>query len=55
MKNPFPIHFSKSVVEDLKSRLGRTRWPDQIENTKWEAGTNLAYLKETMRLLAAGL
>jgi pimeloyl-ACP methyl ester carboxylesterase len=46
MKNPFPIHFSKSVVEDLKSRLGRTRWPDQIENTKWEAGTNLAYLKE---------
>ena len=46
MKNPFQVYFNKTAVEDLKSRLSQTRWPDEIENTKWEAGTNLTYLKE---------
>ena len=46
MKKPFEIHFNESVVEDLKDRLSQTRWPNEIENTKWEAGANLAYLKE---------
>jgi pimeloyl-ACP methyl ester carboxylesterase len=46
MKNPFQVHFNTSAVEDLKSRLAQTRWPNEIENTKWEAGTNLAYLRE---------
>jgi len=46
MKKPFEIHFNESVVEDLKDRLSQTRWPNEIENTKWEVGANLAYLKE---------
>ena len=46
MKKPFEIHFNESVVEDLKDRLSQTRWPNEIENTRWEAGANLAYLKE---------
>jgi hypothetical protein len=28
----FRIHIDDSVLEDLRSRLARTRFPDQIEN-----------------------
>lgn len=27
-------------------RLKRTRWPDEVENTGWDYGTNLGYMKE---------
>jgi hypothetical protein len=42
----FKVDFNKPAIEDLKNRLAQTRWPDEIENTKWEAGTNLAYLEK---------
>jgi pimeloyl-ACP methyl ester carboxylesterase len=34
------------VLDDLKERLKRTRWPDEVENTGWDYGTNLGYMKE---------
>jgi pimeloyl-ACP methyl ester carboxylesterase len=34
------------AMEDLKSRIKRTRWPDEIAGSGWEAGTNLGYLRE---------
>jgi pimeloyl-ACP methyl ester carboxylesterase len=34
------------VLEDLGQRLGRTRWPDEVEDAGWDYGTNLAYLRE---------
>jgi microsomal epoxide hydrolase len=43
---PFEIAVPQSVLDDLQERLARTRWPDQIEGTGWDYGTELAYLKE---------
>ena len=34
------------VLEDLKARLRRTRYPDEIPGSAWDYGTNSAYLKE---------
>ena len=43
---PFTIAVEDSVLEDLQQRLADTRWPDEIPNTGWDYGSNLAYLKE---------
>ena len=43
---PFKIAVSDAVLTDLKDRLARTRFPDEIENSGWDYGTNLAYLRE---------
>jgi len=42
---PFKIHVPDDVLRDLKARLARTRFPDEIPGTGWEYGTDLAYLK----------
>jgi pimeloyl-ACP methyl ester carboxylesterase len=43
---PFVVHVPQSTLDDLKDRLARTRWPDEIEGSGWDYGANLAYLKE---------
>ncbi len=43
---PFTIAVEDSVLEDLQQRLADTRWPDEIPDTGWDYGSNLAYLKE---------
>src|SRR4029453_4365053 len=43
---PFKIEVPDAVLADLRERLARTRWPDQIPGTGWEYGTELAYLKQ---------
>lgn len=43
---PFRIEIDEAVLTDLKERLARTRWPDQIPDTAWDYGTELAYLRE---------
>jgi len=42
----FRIHVEESVLEDLRSRLARTRFPDQIEGTGWEYGMPIDYLRD---------
>jgi pimeloyl-ACP methyl ester carboxylesterase len=42
---PFRIAVEDDVLRDLKDRLARTRWPDQIEGTAWEYGVPLAEMK----------
>jgi pimeloyl-ACP methyl ester carboxylesterase len=46
MKQPFQIKISESILNDLRSKLGNTRWTDEIGNLNWEYGTNKPYLKE---------
>jgi pimeloyl-ACP methyl ester carboxylesterase len=46
-KLPFAIHVEDSVLENLRTRLRRTRWPDQIEAAGWDQGTE----RETLRSL----
>jgi pimeloyl-ACP methyl ester carboxylesterase len=42
---PFPIHVPDEVLDDLRARLRRTRWPDQIPGIGWEQGTELGWLQ----------
>ena len=48
-KPPFAIRIEDEVLDDLRMRLRRTRWPDQVEAAGWEQGTEL----ETLRSLVA--
>lgn len=43
---PYKIEIPDSVLNDLKSRLERTRWPDELPDTGWDYGSNLDYVKE---------
>src|SRR5689334_4468942 len=43
---PFKINIDKATLDDLKTRLALTRWPDEIEGAGWNLGTNREYLKE---------
>ncbi len=45
MPEPYRIHVPDEVLKDLKARLRNTRWPDQLEGTGWEYGTDTQYLK----------
>ncbi|MEZ2441592.1 epoxide hydrolase family protein [Chitinophaga sp. RCC_12] len=45
MKQPYVINIDVSILDDLRHRLAATRWTNEINNDKWEAGTNAAYLK----------
>jgi pimeloyl-ACP methyl ester carboxylesterase len=42
----FHISISPFVIDDLRERLGRARWPDEIEDSGWAYGTNKEYLYE---------
>ncbi len=42
----FDVHLEDSVLEDLRGRLERTRFPDQIDGTGWEYGVPIDYLRE---------
>jgi pimeloyl-ACP methyl ester carboxylesterase len=43
---PFTIHVSDAALTDLKQRLARARFPDELDDAGWTFGTNLTYLKE---------
>jgi pimeloyl-ACP methyl ester carboxylesterase len=43
---PFTIAVPNAVLTDLRERLARTRWPDQLPGTGWDYGTDTAYLKD---------
>ncbi|MDY7102887.1 MAG: alpha/beta fold hydrolase [Actinomycetota bacterium] len=43
---PYVIAVSDDVIEDLRERLARTRWPDQLPGTTWELGTDRDYLQD---------
>ena len=42
---PFKIQVPNAVLSDLKQRLSRARFADELPDTGWDYGTNLAYLK----------
>src|SRR5438094_5615492 len=43
---PFTIHVPDEVLDDLRSRLARTRWPDPLPYPGWSSGVDLAYLRD---------
>jgi len=43
---PFLIDIPDEDLDDLRRRLGLTRWPPAIPGTGWEYGTDVAWLQE---------
>ena len=43
---PFRVNVAERVLIDLRERIQRTRWPDEIMNSGWNYGANLSYMKE---------
>jgi pimeloyl-ACP methyl ester carboxylesterase len=43
---PFKIAISQATLDDLRERLARTRWTDEVEGSGWTHGADLGYMKE---------
>lgn len=43
----FSITFSQNEMDDLRDRLGRMRWPDEVSGSGWNYGVDLRFLQET--------
>jgi epoxide hydrolase len=43
---PFRIEIPQGDLDDLRDRLARTRWPDELPDVGWSRGVPLGYLKE---------
>jgi microsomal epoxide hydrolase len=43
---PFRIDIPQADLDDLRARLARTRWPDQLPGAGWDYGIPLEYVKE---------
>jgi pimeloyl-ACP methyl ester carboxylesterase len=43
---PFRIDIPDAELEDLRERLARTRWPDQLPGVGWSYGVPLDYVRE---------
>ncbi len=41
----FHIQVEEEVLNDLRDKLGHIRWPDQMDGSGWEQGTELGYLQ----------
>jgi len=46
---PFKIAIDTAQVEDLKSRLANTRWPESLETEDWSRGVPKSYLKKVAK------
>lgn len=45
---PYRIQVPQSVLEDLRERLQRTRWPVPAKGPDWALGTSLPYMKHVV-------
>jgi pimeloyl-ACP methyl ester carboxylesterase len=45
MSEPFTILVPEHTLDDLRGRLQRIRWPQEVEHHDWAYGTSGAYLK----------
>ena len=51
---PFRIDIPQADLNDLRERLGRTRWPAELPGSGWEAGVPVGYLKDLAAYWATG-
>src|SRR5688572_9047645 len=43
---PFRIAIPQADLDDLRARLARTRWPDELPEVGWSRGVPLSYLTD---------
>ncbi len=46
--SPFLVSISDDVIDDLRSRIRATRWPDPAPGHPWSQGTDLAFLRDLL-------
>jgi pimeloyl-ACP methyl ester carboxylesterase len=46
MTQSFKINISGQALNDLRERIKKTRWPDEINGSGWEFGASISYMKE---------
>jgi hypothetical protein len=51
---PFQIAVPQGSVDDLRERLRRTRWPDEVEGAGWDYGADLRYMQDLVAYWATG-
>jgi hypothetical protein len=51
---PFTVDVGDDVLDDLRARIARTRWPGAAPGEPWAQGTDLAYLRELLAYWADG-
>src|SRR3712207_6784884 len=51
---PFRIEIPQAALDDLRERLDRTRFPDEIPGVGWSRGVPLDYLKDLTQYWADG-
>jgi pimeloyl-ACP methyl ester carboxylesterase len=51
---PFRVDVPQADLDDLKARLTRTRWPDEVPGVGWSRGVPLAYLQALAAYWAGG-
>jgi microsomal epoxide hydrolase len=45
---PFTIDVAEDVLDDLRTRLGSTRLPNQVDGIGWDQGSDLDYMEELL-------
>jgi epoxide hydrolase len=43
---PFTVNIPQSTLDDLRERLERTQWPDELPGVDWNYGVPLGYVKK---------
>lgn len=51
---PFTVNVPEPVLADLRDRLARTRWPDEIPGAGWDYGVSPSFLRELMEYWRTG-
>ena len=51
---PFRIDIPQADLDDLRERLARTRWPDELDGVGWDYGVPVSYARELARYWADG-
>jgi hypothetical protein len=51
---PFQLQIPEGELVDLRERLDRIRWPDELPDVGWAYGASLGYLEELVRYWRQG-
>src|SRR3954452_13843397 len=51
---PYTVEVSAAVLDDLRDRIRRTRWPDPAPGEPWAQGADLEYLRGLLAYWADG-
>ena len=46
--HPFQIQIEDAVLADLDQRLAGTRWPDQVKDSGWDYGPDVAWMRQLL-------